>query len=104
MKSRFPAQLLFFLLIGVLASTRAHPLDCQCILATSGCNFALFDEAAGKPRHTWYQDFTPPGGQSTLHDRALACWRKRDVQGSGDGLCCQLNNNESDADRYFKGD
>jgi hypothetical protein len=79
-------------------------LHCTCVLATSGCPSKLFDELAGKPRHDWFQDFTPPNASSnTTHARALACWRKRDADKLGDGLCCSLNGDDSDADRYFRG-
>ena len=79
-------------------------LHCQCVLATTSCNFKVFDEAAGKPRHEWYRDFTT--NESKTYDNeflAKACWRKRDVDGQGDGLCCARNKDESDASRYFKG-
>lgn len=91
-------------IFATFTSAAAWSLDCQCVAVQGLCSFKLFDDAAGQPRITWTQEFFPPGGQSTAHDRALACWRKRDVDGLGNGLCCSLNNDESDADRYFRGD
>jgi hypothetical protein len=80
-------------------------LHCQCVLATAGCPLKVFDELAGKPRQSWYQRYTPPNAAAeTAHNRALACWRKRDAGGLGDGLCCSSANDDSDADRYFRGD
>jgi hypothetical protein len=79
-------------------------LGCQCILATSLCNFARFDDAAGKPRQEWSQNFSlPPVTTPSPQDMALACWRKRNAPAGGQGLCCEMHNGEGDAERYFKG-
>jgi hypothetical protein len=84
-----------------LAKAEQYQLNCLCIVATSLCNFARFDEAAGKPRHEWSQPISSNSGPPSSDTMALACWRKRDV--GGNGLCCSMNNDESDATRYFKG-
>lgn len=79
-------------------------LNCVCILKTSGCSFNLFHEAAGKPTWRWSQDFFYKSGTTpTAEQQTLACWRKRDVSKLGEGLCCRLNNDETDAPRYFSG-
>ena len=86
---------------SVSAKAEEYKLGCVCILATSLCNFARFDEAAGKPRHEWSQPIFSASGRPSDETMALACWRKRDV--GGQGFCCSMRNNESDATRYFKG-
>jgi hypothetical protein len=83
------------------AKSDEYKLGCVCILATSLCNFARFDEAVGKPRLEWSQPIFSDGDPPLNGTMALACWRKRDV--GGQGLCCSMNNDESDATRYFKG-
>jgi hypothetical protein len=93
--------------ISIAASAQAFAqnakqLDCQCIAASGLCNFKLFDEAAGKPRQSWSQPIYFTDSEPSAQERALACWRKREV--GGQGLCCSLNNDETDATRYFKGD
>lgn len=95
---------------AILALSTAGPsfgdqLKCQCVLATSLCNFARYDEAAGKPRQRWVQDvFDPPGRRLSTSELAANCWRKRDVKGGGEGLCCSKSNAEDDADLYFRGE
>lgn len=81
-------------------------ITCTCIAATSMCNFKLYDEAAGKPRITWAQKAyqNPALPPLSSKDLAEACWRKRDANPGGEGLCCAMDNNESDASRYFKGE
>lgn len=87
------------------AIPRSETLRCECVLATTLCNLARFDEAAGKPRQTWTQDaFTAPGRTLARSDLSAACWRKRDAKGAGDGLCRSRSGNEADADTDFSGE
>jgi hypothetical protein len=97
---------LIFLVSNSRGDSASPPqLHCTCVVGTSACPLKKFDEIAGKPRHDWRQQFTPPSADNdTPHTRALACWRKRDADKLGDGLCCSLDGNENDADRYFHGD
>lgn len=83
-------------------SQEQSTLACQCVVATSLCAFARFDEAAGKPRHEWTQPIFLGGNEPAADLRALACWRKREV--GGGGLCCSKDDDERDAPRYFSGD
>mgnify|MGYP007050458733 CR=1 FL=1 len=79
-------------------------LHCVCVTGTSACPLKFFDELADKPRHEWNQDiFIASGRTLTQQELNQACWRKRDVDDRGGGLCCSLDNNEKDADRFFKG-
>src|SRR5262249_27004272 len=99
--------IIFVLISAVLTShaVAADTLNCQCIMSTGGCNFALFDEAAGKPRKSWSQEFnSPPSSSVTPSFLALACWRKRGENPGGEGLCCDMDHDERDAVRYFKGE
>lgn len=85
-------------------ATAQQRLSCLCIAATTGCNFAVFDSAAGKPRKEWSQDFSPvPGKAPSTTDLALACWRKRDANPGGEGLCCDMQKDQRDAGRYYRG-
>lgn len=104
MIGRFIVSVTLVYALAYATASRAaeFKLNCVCIAATSLCNFARFDEAAGKPRLEWSQPIFGDDSPPAANERALACWRKRDV--GGQGLCCSLNSDESDATRYFKGD
>jgi len=75
-------------------------ISCVCVLATSGCPLKRFDELAGSPRQSWVQPAAVLEGHT--YDVSLLCYRQRDVQGRGEGLCCQLDGDEKDV-RYFSG-
>lgn len=86
------------------SSTAKELLACECISAESGCSFSVFDQAAGKPRKNWVQEYSPvPGRDTSSSDMAMACWRKRNTDAGGQGLCCEMDNDDRDAKRYFKG-
>ncbi len=62
-------------------------LQCECITAVSGfCNLKRFDDAAGKPRHSWVQSANLKKG--TTYNLDKLCYGKRDVEGHGAGMCC----------------
>jgi hypothetical protein len=66
---------------------------CECLTAFSGCESKLLASAAGYPLYSWYQtNYLKKGVQIDLN---AACYRKRDVEGMGDGLCCTFPNNEA---------
>lgn len=64
-------------------------MHCYCILATSGCKSNFFWKAAGSPVHNWWQDVHLIKDKET--DLVSACFRKRDVEGLGNELCCPVN-------------
>jgi hypothetical protein len=86
-------------LVKVNATGKAR-IACVCIVSTSGCALKRFDEIAGKPRKTWIQEAHVIQGHE--YDASLLCYRKRDVQGHGEGLCCEVNRDERDL-RFFFG-
>jgi hypothetical protein len=98
------APLLFGIASGdsniVKASATGKALiTCTCVLGTSGCAVKRFDELAGQPRKTWTQDAHVIQGKE--YDASLLCFRKRDVTGLGDGVCCEINKDERDLRFYF---
>ena len=66
---------------------------CECLEAFSGCELELIASATGKPSHSWYQtNYLMKGVEADLN---VACYRKRDSDGMGDGLCCTVANSEA---------
>jgi len=64
-------------------------VHCYCILGVSGCSSDLLWHAQGAPTHDWHQDnFFQEGKAVDLSD---ACYRKRDSDGQGNGLCCGVD-------------
>jgi hypothetical protein len=68
-------------------------LHCACVTTRSGCDTKLSQPLAAESVHQWWQTLQVEAGESI--DVAAACWRKRDVPGHGDALCCSpvLNQN-----------
>ena len=68
-------------------------LHCACVTTRSGCDTKLSQPLAAESVHQWRQTLQVEAGESV--DVAAACWRKRDVPGHGDALCCSpvLNQN-----------
>jgi hypothetical protein len=66
-------------------------VQCACVLATSGCSLELLWKAGGAQLHEWSQDASLVAGKST--DISAACYRKRDVDKLGAGLCCEVSKN-----------
>ena len=88
----------------VIPDAGKHSLKCDCILATTGCASNLFFKLAGSQIHTWQQDFHTPKVNYKVDEGILAkaCYRKRNVDKQGDGLCCEpLNDNA--ISKYFRG-
>ena len=77
-------------------------ISCLCIAATSLCQSKLFDSLAGKERFDWAQEgFTKKGQRYNLNE---ACYRKRNVDGRGEGLCCEVPGDEKQTiKRMFRG-
>jgi hypothetical protein len=61
-------------------------ITCLCILGSSGCSSDFFDKASGSQRVDWRQTVSVVAGKEV--DLAAACYRKRDVNPGGKGLCC----------------
>jgi len=61
---------------------------CVCVAATTGCSSKLLSSLIGDPDHDWWQTIHLTAGKDV--DLGLACFRKRDVDGKGAGLCCEL--------------
>jgi hypothetical protein len=104
-------QPLIFVLVLVL-STYGHAgeitfeadgrrnITCACIAATSGCASRFFHAASGSQRREWVSTANARRGRKL--DLTMYCYRKRDVAGEGDGLCC-LGSNESESLKMFHG-
>lgn len=75
-------------------------VSCACIVATSGCTSRFLDAVSGSQRHEWVSTaYARKGGRLDL---TLYCYRKRDVVGEGQGLCCQASN-EAESLGMFEG-
>ncbi len=61
-------------------------ITCVCILGSSGCSKDFFDKASGSQRVDWKQTVSAVAGKEV--DLAAACYRKRDTNPGGKGLCC----------------
>ena len=68
-------------------------LHCACVTTRSGCDTKLSQPLAVESVHQWRQTLQVEAGENV--DVSAACWRKRDVPGHGDALCCSpvLNQN-----------
>lgn len=58
-----------------------------CLLGTTGCQSKFFSTLAGNQRNDWWQDVHVKKDQPV--DLAHACYRKRDDEKKGAGLCCE---------------
>ncbi|WP_143079536.1 hypothetical protein [Nitrosospira sp. Nsp14] len=74
---------------------------CECLLSLPLCELEVFASAAGKPLQTWYQDVTLTAGKIT--DLNAACYKNRDVDGMGDGLCCVTSDAAKTITNLFRG-
>lgn len=61
---------------------------CVCVAATTGCLSMVLWKLEGKPSHDWWQTIHLTAGKEV--DLGLACYRKRDVDDKGAGMCCVL--------------
>jgi hypothetical protein len=104
--------LLSIMLLGVSISVSADTayvatsdgdvrLKCICVLAKPGCESKFFDAIQGSERISWIY---------TIHVRAAhsynlneLCYRKRDVDSMGSGLCCSSNDEAASIERLFRG-
>lgn len=67
---------------------------CRCVAkSTPLCQLKLFDAIAGQERYEWTQENYVKKGKATNLDEA--CYRKRDVEKRGDGMCCEVPGDES---------
>lgn len=73
-------------------------IDCQCIPTGSFCGTRMQKAATDDARHSWSQTVYFRADKEVNFSRA--CWRKRDVDDLGSGLCCELHRDERDARWY----
>ena len=78
-------------------------IGCTCVLATSGlCDRAVWDDLAGSQRHSWNQPASVLAGKHYNLDEL--CYRKRDMDMHGGGLCCETVGDEAGTiKRLFRG-
>jgi hypothetical protein len=76
-------------------------IGCACVVGFAGCELKLFDELRDKPRQTWTQPANVKAG--TKYNLDQLCYRKRDVDEGGEGLCCTAANEEDSIKRLFRG-
>jgi len=72
---------------------------CACILATTGCSSRIADALAGSQRHTWSYDGSV--NQDVTLDISELCWRKRNVDDMGEGVCCNTGSYTNDAGFFW---
>lgn len=80
----------------VAGFTGAALIHCHCVAATSGCKSAFFWRLAGSPTHDWWQEVHLVEGKEV--DLTAACYRKRDVEKLGHGLCCPVDEKDGKPD------
>jgi hypothetical protein len=67
-------------------------IACTCVAGGTACQSKLFDSLSGSERFQWNQTgYTKKGAVYNLDE---ACYRKRDVKGAGDSLCCEVPGDE----------
>lgn len=76
-------------------------IQCQCVLATTGCQSKVLWNVAGKEVHTWHQEISVK--QNMRLDLNDVCYRKRDVAKQGEGLCCSTNSESETIEKLFRG-
>jgi len=78
-------------------------VECTCIVDDALCQLKTADSILGNQRKTWTQLIhVRPNVPADLN---AACYRKRDVTGFGDGLCCTMPNDEaSTIKKLFRGE
>jgi hypothetical protein len=76
--------------------TGAAAVECGCVATADDCSLKIFDALKGKQRHTWTMDVFGKEGEQT--DVRLACYRKRDADKMGAGLCCNVAEKEGKPD------
>ncbi|SCY54353.1 hypothetical protein SAMN05216308_11648 [Nitrosospira sp. Nsp13] len=76
-------------------------IKCECLISDTACEFEVFANMHGKPLQTWYQEGTLTAGVSA--DLNAACYRKRDVSGMGEGLCCTTSDVTKTISNLFRG-
>ena len=76
-------------------------IQCMCIARSAGCDRRFFDAASGGNRVSWSQPAHLLGGHSYNLDEL--CYRKRDVDGGGAGLCCETSDEKSAIEHLFRG-
>lgn len=76
-------------------------IECACVMpsgtALQCSGLRVFD--VGRPRHQWRQSVH--GKKGTQVNLSEACYRKRDAEGMGSGLCCEASARE--VNRLFAG-
>jgi hypothetical protein len=88
------------------AAPKPRQLACKCILALSGLCGHVIGNIGGADIVTWMQDFyVPPGGVNPSMLKH-ACYRKRNADNHGNGLCCDQAMGAEDEviDKLFKGE
>jgi hypothetical protein len=76
-------------------------VQCQCVLATTGCQSKLFSSLAGKEIHSWHQEINVKKNMRLNLNEV--CYRKRNVDKLGDGLCCTTQDETKNIDKLFRG-
>jgi hypothetical protein len=87
--------------VVTLAKDGTAYIDCTCIAATSACVSSIGDALGGKERFKWTSTGAAKAGASV--DISDLCWRRRNNDLEGQGLCCSLNNDQRDV-RFFWGE
>jgi hypothetical protein len=76
-------------------------IGCVCAAGFPGCETTLFDALNSKQRITWTQKASMLAGKTYNLDQL--CYRKRDEDGMGGGLCCKGAGEEDSIKRLFRG-
>lgn len=76
-------------------------IDCVCLVGRSGCQSNILASQGGKDVKTWVTPAHLLAGHT--YDLNQTCYRKRDVDGQGDGMCCVADNESDSIKNLFRG-
>jgi len=68
-------------------------ISCECIQTSPAglCSLNVFDKKAESPRYHWTNELYKPSNRNISHlDLAKSCYRKRNVDTHGAGMCCDV--------------
>ena len=76
-------------------------LNCACVVGYAGCEKKFWDTIQGSERHSWSYSIHVQAGHTYNLDEL--CYRKRDVDKMGDGLCCTTSDEKTSIENLFRG-
>ncbi len=76
-------------------------VQCECLVAFPACQSEILSQIAGKPKQTWTQTGTVK--KDVTLDLTHWCFRRRELDGPGVGICCTNGDEYEDNMSLFQG-